>query len=116
MSFSKIPIKRKVSYKNSLSCIFCDNFENLVQNPKSESFLTVQAAATRRKDHITEKFKSLYECNATKQKFSWHKSCFSTYVSEQKIRLREIKLYKQELNQNAVDIASTTKSLGSQGY
>lgn len=101
MSFSAVPIKRKcleVNSINSLPCIFCNNVDNVVQQPKAESYVTIQNASLRRKDEITKKFESLYNSNLNKQKFSWHKSCFATYVSEQKIRRREIELQKEVTN------------------
>ena len=83
MSFSTVPLKRK-SLENSLTCIFCKDLRNIVQNPNAESYLTVQSAAFRHQDDVTSKFESMYDSNAIKQTFSWHRTCFSTYVSEEK--------------------------------
>ena len=40
---------------NAISCLFCDGTDNLVNNPKPQSFLFIQRAADRRKDDISEK-------------------------------------------------------------
>lgn len=93
MYFSKVPLKRK-SLENSLTCLFCNDLNNIVQNPKAESYLTVQKATFRRRDDVKSKFDSMYDSNAIKQTFSWHRTCFSNYVSEEKIRRREIELQK----------------------
>ena len=37
---------------NEISCLFCDGTDNLVNNPKSQSFLSIQRAADRRKEKI----------------------------------------------------------------
>ncbi|KAL4720666.1 hypothetical protein ACJJTC_019395 [Scirpophaga incertulas] len=79
-----------------LVCLFCDSPGQLVSEPKSETFLTIRRAAKRRKDEVSVKFERLYDPECTVQSFSWHRNCMASYVSEEKIRRRELALYKEE--------------------
>lgn len=83
--------KRKL---NEISCLFCDKTGNLVEKPKPQSFISIQKAADRRKDDISDKLKN--NPDFTTQSCSWHRSCMGSYISEEKIRRREIALNKQE--------------------
>lgn len=89
-----VPKKRKHS-DNGNVCIFCCEPENLIAQPKSETYLTVKRAAERRNDDVSKRFFVLYRSEEQKQTFSWHKVCLSTYVSEEKIKRREKSLEKQ---------------------
>lgn len=94
MSLEVVYLKRKKP--NEQFCLFCDNSSDLVKNPRPGTLLTIKEAANRRKDSISEKFSKLYDPDSTKQEFSWHQDCLATYISEEKIRRREIALYKRE--------------------
>lgn len=83
--------KRKVS---ELSCLFCDKTGDLVKNPKLQTFTTIQRAADRRKDDISKKLES--DTDFIAHNCSWHRACIATYISEEKIRRRELALLKQE--------------------
>nr|CAH7753441.1 unnamed protein product [Callosobruchus chinensis] len=63
---------------------------------KKDAIMESRQAANRRKDSISEKFLKLYDPNSTEPEFSWHQDCLATYISEEKIRRREIALHKQE--------------------
>ncbi|KAF5305048.1 hypothetical protein FQA39_LY09310 [Lamprigera yunnana] len=94
MSLEVVNFKRKKP--NEQFCLFCDNSSDLVKNPRPGTLLHIKEAANRRKDSISEKFSKLYDPDCTKQEFSWHQDCLATYISEEKIRRREIALYKEE--------------------
>ncbi|KAF5281811.1 hypothetical protein FQA39_LY05025 [Lamprigera yunnana] len=94
MSLEVVNLKRKKP--NEQFCLFCDNSSDLVKNPRPGTLLHIKEAANRRKDSISEKFSKLYDPDCTKQEFSWHQDCLATYISEEKIRRREIALYKEE--------------------
>lgn len=89
MALEVVNLKRKRHFE--LACLFCDTTDQLVVNPKPESFLTIRRAAERRKDEVSVKFDKLYdpECNGD-QCFSWHRTCMASYVSEEKVRRREL--------------------------
>lgn len=92
MSLQVVNLKRKSP--NELFCLLCDQPGNLINHPKKETFQTIKNAANRRKDNVQEKFDNLFDPNADEQCFSWHTSCLASYISEEKIRRREIALYK----------------------
>lgn len=94
MSFQIIK-KAKLS-AGDLQCLFCGDCENVVEEPQAISFETIKNATIRRNDEIKEKFDNLYNSNLVKQPFSWHRACYASYISEEKIRRREILLRKQE--------------------
>ncbi|CAG9568588.1 unnamed protein product [Danaus chrysippus] len=94
MSLEVVNLKRKKP--NEQFCLFCDNSSYLVKNPRPSTLLHIKEAANRRKDSISEKFSKLYNPDSTKQEFSWHQDCLATYISEEKIRRREIALHKKE--------------------
>ncbi|KAF5284318.1 hypothetical protein FQA39_LY04611 [Lamprigera yunnana] len=94
MSLEVVNLKRKKP--NEQFCLFCDNSTDLVKNPRPETLLHIKEAANRIKDSISEKFSKLYDPDCTKQEFSWPQDCLVTYISEEKIRRREIALYKEE--------------------
>lgn len=94
MSFEVVNLKRK--RLNELYCLFCEETTNLVKEPKLTTLLSIKKAADRRKDDISEKFERKYNPDSTKQDFSWHQNCLASYISEEKIRRREISLYKKE--------------------
>ena len=80
--------------QNEISCLFCDETGNLVKNPKPQSLINIQRAADRRKDDISEKIKN--NIHFTEYKCTWHRTCMASYISEEKIRRRELALQKQE--------------------
>ncbi|KAF5292115.1 hypothetical protein FQA39_LY14070 [Lamprigera yunnana] len=94
MSLEVVNLKRKKP--NEQFCLFCNNSSDLVKNPRPGTLIHIKEAANRRKDSISEKFSKLYDPDCTKQEFSWHQDCLATYISEEKIRRREIALYKEE--------------------
>lgn len=94
MPLEVVNLKRKKP--NEQFCSFCDNSSDLVKNPRPSTFLHIKEAANSRKDSISEKFSKLYDPDSTKQEFSWHQDCLATYISEEKIRRREIALHKKE--------------------
>ncbi|KAF5287599.1 hypothetical protein FQA39_LY15876 [Lamprigera yunnana] len=104
MSLEVVNLKRKKP--NEQFCLFCDNSSDLVKNPRPGTLLHIKEAANRRKDSISGKFSKLYDPDCTKQEFSWHQDCLATYISEEKIRRREIALYKEEEEMSA----STSKA------
>lgn len=89
-----VPKKRKHSDNDNV-CVFCGEPNNLIGQPKSETFLTIKRATERRKDDAAKRFFVLYHPDEEIQTFSWHNACLSTYVSEEKIRRREKSLEKQ---------------------
>ncbi|CAG9564866.1 unnamed protein product [Danaus chrysippus] len=105
MSLEVVNLKRKKP--NEQFCLFCDNSSDLVKNPRPSTLLHIKEAANRRKDSISEKFSKLYDPDSTKQEFSWHQDCLATYISEEKIRRREIALHKKEEEDMS---ASTSKA------
>ncbi|KAL3266586.1 hypothetical protein HHI36_010750 [Cryptolaemus montrouzieri] len=92
MSLQVVNIRKRRLHESS--CLFCDEPDNLVQKPKPQSFENIQKAADRRKDHISETIKN--NIDFTEQNCSWHRTCMASYISEEKIRRREIALQKQE--------------------
>ncbi|XP_043480323.1 uncharacterized protein LOC122510010 [Leptopilina heterotoma] len=94
MSLQITTLKRKKP--SEIVCLFCDSTVNLVKEPRKESFTTIKNAGNRRKDEINEKFLKFYNPYSTTQCFSWHRNCMATYVSEEKIRRREIFLYNEQ--------------------
>lgn len=104
MSFSVVPKKRKYS-EDTLPCIFCDVPNKVVKNPKPDTYITVQRAAHRRNDDAAIRFAKWFNSSLDKQTFSWHRTCYASYTSEEKIRRREILLHKQE--ENLQEIQST---------
>lgn len=109
MSFQVKHVPRK--RPSELSCLFCDETGGLVQEPQPRSFITIQKAADRRKDEISEKIKNDPEFAA--QGSTWHASCFSSYVSEEKIRRREIKLVKLAEAKESCTLEAETSNPGS---
>ena len=106
--------------EENLECIFCDDSKNTVQQSKRQSYITLKNAAFRRKDGVSAKFERMYSENLQKQSFSWHRMCYATYVSEEKIRRREIQLSKENIDNvqskcndepSILDIPSTSYSL-----
>lgn len=87
---------------------FCDSSGQLVNEPKSNSFLTIKKAADRRKDVISDKFERLYNPESNVQCFSWHRACMANYVSEEKIRRREIALHKLQQEEIATTSSEAT--------
>lgn len=94
MSLEIVNLKRK--RPSELVCLFCDSPGQLVSEPKPETFLTIKRAAERRKDEVSVKFARLYDPECSLQSISWHRNCMASYVSEAKVRRREIALYKEE--------------------
>lgn len=92
MSLQVTSVKRRRPNENS--CVFCDQTGNLVEKPKPQSFVNIQRAADRRKDEISEKIKN--NPDFTEHNYSWHRTCMASYISEEKIRRRELALFKQE--------------------
>ncbi|GFQ77424.1 hypothetical protein TNCT_567911 [Trichonephila clavata] len=103
MSVQVINVKKRKL--NELSCLFCDKTGDLVKNPKSQTFISVQRAADRRKDDISQKIES--DTDFIAHNCSWHRACIATYISEEKIRRRELALLKQE---NASISTSSTEA------
>lgn len=110
MSFLVVPKKRKFS-DDTLPCIFCEITNNVVKNPKPDTYITVQSAAYRRKDKAAIRFENLFNSSLDKQTFSWHRTGYS---SEEKIRRREIQLHKQD--ENLQEVQSTEPSTSSTFY
>lgn len=77
-----------------LSCLFCDATGGLIKEPQLQSFISIRKAADRRKDKVSEKIKNDPAFAALG--CSWHRTCMASYISEEKIRRREIKLAKEE--------------------
>lgn len=92
MSVRITPIKKRKIQNVISQCIFCNKASEkyYVFQPKVESYLIIQTAALRRKDDITERFKSLYNAAEKMQTFSCYKTCYASYTREEKIRQREI--------------------------
>ncbi|GFQ96640.1 uncharacterized protein TNCT_690591 [Trichonephila clavata] len=103
MSVQVINVKKRKL--NELSCLFCDKTGDLVKNPKSQTFISIQRAADRRKDDISQKIES--DTDFIAHNCSWHRACIATYISEEKIRRRELALLKQE---NASISTSSTEA------
>lgn len=108
MSFSSVPVhrgnKKRKRVDASLPCIYCDEVEGTVLKPKYESYITIQKAGSRRKDNIKKKFDLLFiDSKKADQTFSWHRECFATYTSEEKIRRRELVLTKDLSVNNEVN-------------
>lgn len=105
--------KRKLN-EDCVSCIICNSFKDklyITFEPKPESYLVVQRAALRRRDDVTQRFQSQYNADASNQTFSWHKSCYASYTSEQKIKRRENALLKVQClkeNKTRFDQGSTS--------
>ncbi|KAL3284561.1 hypothetical protein HHI36_018718 [Cryptolaemus montrouzieri] len=87
MSLEVINMKKRKS--NEQFCLFCDNSNDLVEEPRSKTLLNIKEATDRRKDSISREFSKLYNPDSTKQEFSWHQGCLATHTSEEKI-------YKEE--------------------
>jgi hypothetical protein len=51
MTLEIVNLKRKIPFE--LVCLFCESSEQLVINPKPETFLTIRRAAERRKDEVS---------------------------------------------------------------
>lgn len=109
MSFLVVPKKRKYS-DDTLPCIFCEIADNVVNNPKPDTYIIVQRAAYRRKDEAAIRFENLFNSSLDKQTFSWHRTCYASYTSEEKIRRREIQLHKQDENLQEVQLTEPSTS------
>lgn len=75
-----INVKKRKRNETS-SCSFCDKTDNLVVNPKAQSFENILRAAVRRKDEINEKIKS--NTDFTEHNCTWHRNCMASYISEE---------------------------------
>lgn len=60
---------------------FCDDRKNLVQNPKSDSYQKLENVSSQRKDKVFRRFNHLYNEKLQKQKFSWLRGCYASYLS-----------------------------------
>lgn len=100
--------KHKTTRENVALCLFCDLREGVVKKPRPKPFETIQSASLRHKDEITEKFNALFDPDSPIQCFSWHRNCLASYVSEEKIRKREICLYKKEVQEPVQDTSSVS--------
>lgn len=74
---------------NIIWCLFCDKPGDLVKEPNPEMYLTIKGAADKRQDEIRDKFYILYNPDFTKQSFSWHKDCMTSYVKYKRPRVKE---------------------------
>ncbi|KAK0167767.1 hypothetical protein PV327_001631 [Microctonus hyperodae] len=106
---------RNLKRKRSNECLFCEKTGNLVKEPQPQSFITIEKAADRRKDDVSEKIKNNAEF--TTMECTWHRGCMASYVSEEKIKRRETALKLQEdasssnVEANDSDVAGSSKNI-----
>lgn len=85
---SSVKLKRQRP-ESVAECIICQDIKDVVLNPCPDSFKKFKSAASRRKDDVSFRFLDLYDPTLEKQKFSWHRLCYSSYTSKVNISLAE---------------------------
>lgn len=61
-------------------CLFCDKPGNLVEDPDEEAYHAIKVVADERQDATRDKFYFLYNDSLSRQCFSWHVKCATSYV------------------------------------
>ena len=72
--------KFSIERPNLLGCLFCEKPGNLVVDPDEEAYHAIKNVADERQDATRDKFYFLYNDSLSRQCFSWHVKCATSYV------------------------------------